>query len=357
MRTLTMNNKSDGAVSIRSGEEIDHLALNIHLKKHLSNFGNIVEIRQFPGGFSNLTYLIITETDEYVLRRPPIGANIKSAHDMAREFKVLSMLSPYYKSIPKVYLYCEDIEIIGAPFYVMQKVAGNILRAKDIGNIDISIIQMQRLSELLIDNLAKLHQIDIEATGLINLGKPEGYVDRQVEGWISRYAKSKTDEIEGLITVESWLLANMPRPQKPAFLHNDYKYDNVVFDADLQEIVAVLDWEMATVGDPLMDLGATLAYWCEAGEGEFMKTMNLTWLEGNLTRKQIVNRYTEKTGRDTTDILFYYVFGLYKNATIVQQIYARWKAGVTSDNRFSKLIYGVNELIKTALAAINRNSI
>jgi aminoglycoside phosphotransferase (APT) family kinase protein len=205
--------------------------------------------------------------------------------------------------------------------------------------------------------LAELHQIDIYETGLANIGKPEGYLDRQVEGWIDRYTKSKTDEVKQMDVISTWLSDNKPNSQKHSLLHNDYKFDNVVLDLELNKINAVLDWEMATVGDPLMDLGAALAYWCQAGEGEFMQSMNITWLNGNLNRQQIVDRYTEKTKIDTSKILFYYVFGLFKNATIVQQIYARWKAGLTKDPRFEKLIYGVKECANLAENAINRNSI
>jgi aminoglycoside phosphotransferase (APT) family kinase protein len=347
----------DKAAPIRPGEEVDLLKLEAFLIQNLNSFEKIVGINQFPGGYSNLTYQLITDNNKYVLRRAPLGANIKNAHDMGREYKVLSLLHKYYKAVPKVVIFCEDPEIIGAPFYLMEKVEGVIFRAKNTKNYDLSTEKWQQLSQILIDNLIKLHQIDIFETDLVALGKPEGYVERQLEGWIGRYNKSKTDEIAEMDFIANWLNTNKPRAQKPTFIHNDYKYDNVIFDLELNEIKAVLDWEMATVGDPLMDLGATLAYWCEAGEGEFMKTMNLTWLQGNLTRKALVEKYKLATGIDTTDILFYYVFGLYKNATIVQQIYARWKGGFTKDPRFESLIFGVIELSKLAKTAIIKKSI
>lgn len=347
----------DKAVLIRQGEEPNLLNLENYLQNNLSAFGKIIEIKQYPGGYSNLTFQIVCDNREYVLRRAPFGANIKSAHDMGREFKVLSMLGNHYNPIPKVDIYCEDLSVIGAPFYLMEKVDGVILRAKNSKLYDFAVEKWQHLSEILIDNLAQLHAIDIIESGLITLGKPDGYVDRQVTGWIDRYEKSKTDVLPQMDTIATWLSKNKPRPQKYAFIHNDYKYDNVVFDTNLTTIKAVLDWEMATVGDPLMDLGATLAYWCEKDSGDFMKTMNITWKSGNLTRNEIVERYSKKTKTDVSDILFYYVFGLYKNATIVQQIYARWKAGFTNDPRFETLIFGVKELANLAESAIIKKSI
>lgn len=351
-----MSIKTDQASQIRQGEEIDISILNNYFKKQLPDFEEITEISQFPGGFSNLTYLLKTESEEYVLRRPPVGANIKSAHDMGREFRVLSLLKPHYPKVPKPIIFCEDESILGCQFYVMERVNGVILRGKDARKMsDIEPEMMRKLSENLVDNLADLHLLDIEKTGLVALGKPEGYVQRQVEGWIGRYEKSQTDDIEAMVQTATWMRANMPKPQPHAFLHNDYKYDNVLLNPeDLTEILAVLDWEMSTVGDPLMDLGATLAYWCEEKDGDFLKSFNLTWLAGNLNRQEVVERYALKTGRDVSDILFYYVFGLYKNIVIMQQIYARWKAGLTKDPRFGGLILGIHELSKMAIRAIEQ---
>ena len=350
--------KIDQATQIRQGEELILETLNDYLKSQISDFEGITSISQFPGGFSNLTYLIKTESKEYVLRRPPFGVNIKSAHDMGREYKVLSLLKPHYPKVPQPVIFCEDESIMGCQFYMMERVQGVIFRGKDALKMDVPATTMRQLSENLIDNLADLHLLDIEKTGLINLGKPEGYVQRQVEGWIGRYEKSQTDDIPAMIETSAWLRANMPRPQVPAFLHNDYKYDNVILNPeDLTEILGVLDWEMSTVGDPLMDLGASLAYWCEEGDEQFLKSFNITWLAGNLTRKGVVERYAQKTGRDVSDILFYYVFGLYKNTVIMQQIYARWKAGLTKDPRFGALIYGINELSRMAVRAIEKREI
>ncbi len=188
--------QTDAAIQIRNGEELNLNALNAYLSRHLANFGEIVDIKQFPGGFSNLTYQITTTQNEYVLRRAPFGANIKSAHDMSREFRVLSLLKPLYNMVPKIVIFCEDEKVIGASFYLMEKVNGIILRGKSAKKYDIEPEKMRYLSECLIDNLAILHQINIEKTELQNLGKPDGYVERQVEGWIGRYEKSKTDSID-----------------------------------------------------------------------------------------------------------------------------------------------------------------
>ena len=350
--------KIDEAKAIRTGEELDVQKLTPFLKDTLPDFGTITSIGQFPGGFSNLTYLIQTDDNAYILRRPPFGAAAKGGHDMGREYRVLNLLKQAgYSKIPTPLSIDESGTVLGSPFYIMAQLSGVILRPKDAQNAALTVEVMRHTSKRLIDNLTDLHALDIETTGLAQLGKPEGYVQRQVEGWIDRYHKAQTDDVVEMEIAADWMLKNMPRPQKPTFLHNDYKYDNVVWDSEMTHIIGVLDWEMSTVGDPLMDFGAALAWWSEIGDGDFSKMMNLTWLEGNLSRRQAVDRYAEKTGRDLSDILFYYVFGLYKNAVIGQQIYARWKKGLTQDARFSGLIYGVFELSKIAVKAIDSKKI
>jgi len=348
----------DTAIPTRKGEELDLQKLNSFLKENSSELGTILSITQFPGGYSNLTYCISTNNSEYVLRRPPYGANIKSAHDMGREFKVLNALSMSYKKIPKPIIYCDSPDIIGSPFYIMERIKGTILRPNSAPQLALAPSLFKTLSENLIDNLVALHAIDIHTTGLDQLGKPEGYVQRQVEGWTNRYYAAETDKLKTLDEVAQWLKTNMPQAQSPAFLHNDYKYDNVVLNSgDLTEILGVLDWEMATVGDPLMDLGGTLAYWSEANDDTILQAFNLSWLPGNLTRKEIIERYTEKSQRDTSAILFYYVFGLYKNSVIAQQIYARWKQGYSKDSRFAGLIEVIKRMGAKAAAAVNVQSV
>ena len=345
--------KTDTPATVRSGEEFNLDKLNAYLQQHAPQVGLVTEISQFAGGFSNLTYCLTTPGGEYVLRRPPFGANIKSAHDMGREFKVLSLLKDCYGKVPQPIVYCEDNEVMNAPFYIMERMKGVILRAGNAPRMQLPAETLLATSQALVDNLVALHALDIETTGLIQLGKPDGYVQRQVEGWIKRYYNSETDKTESLDKIADWLKNNLPAEHKATFLHNDYKYDNVVLNPEnLAEIIGVLDWEMATVGNPLMDLGGTLAYWSEPGDSDEIKFFNLTWLPGNLKRQQVIERYAEKSGRDISNILFYYIFGLYKNAVIAQQIYARWKQGHTKDARFGALLPIIIGLGSRALNAL-----
>lgn len=352
------NQSIDNASPIREGEELNKKKLLAYLNSHLEKVGNDINIKQFLSGYSNLTYLITIVDKEYVLRRPPFGANIKSAHDMGREFKVLSLLHPIYPSVPAPVLYCKDKDIIGAPFYLMDRIKGIILRNKPPEGISLSTDLMRSISESAIDNLAALHAINVNKTGLIDLGKPEGYLQRQVEGWTKRYYNAKTDKIENMDLIAKWMISNMPTSGSTSFIHNDYKYDNLVLNPrDPSEIIAVLDWEMATVGDPLMDLGTTLAYWVEENDNPDLKPFNLTWLKGNLTRREVIERYATKSNRNISDILFYYVFGAFKIAVIVQQIYARFKKGLTKDFRFAGLIQVVNACADNGYKAMNTGQI
>jgi|CXWL01.1.fsa_nt_gi aminoglycoside phosphotransferase (APT) family kinase protein len=356
-----MNNYSeniDKAVTAREGEAPDTDKLKNYLSALLPGFDRELMIEQFPGGYSNLTFLLKTPGKEYVLRKPPKGANIKSAHDMGREFKVLSALQPVYKPIPAPILFCDDETIIGSPFYMMERVKGIILRNKIPKGLELSSGMMKSISESAVDNLAALHSINLETTGLINMGKPEGYIQRQVEGWIKRYFNAETDTIEKMNKTADWMQANMPADGEPAFIHNDYKYDNLVLDPEnLNNIIAVLDWEMATVGNPLMDLGTSLGYWGEANDSDALKPFNLTWLPGNLTREEVVQRYATSKNISVPDMLFYYVFGSFKIGVIVQQIYARYKKGLTKDERFAGLIHVVNACAANAQKAIKYNRI
>jgi aminoglycoside phosphotransferase (APT) family kinase protein len=344
---------SASTVALTEAELSGFNSLNNYLQLNHAVIGNIQHITRFAGGYSNLTYQLQTTTGEYVLRRPPIGANIKSAHDMSREFRVLSLLKPHYAKVPTPILYCADPEIIGAPFYMMESLQGIILRVHNAPKMNIDEATFQKLSAHLVHNLIELHSLDIEKTQLAQLGKPDGYVQRQVTGWIKRYYDAETDKIESINSIADWLQKNTPRAQQAAFLHNDYKYDNVMLHpTNLTQIIGVLDWEMSTVGDPLMDLGAMLAYWFEAEEATVFKQYNLTWLPGNLRRQELVEIYRTKSGRDLTDILFYFVFGLFKNAVIAQQIYHRWKKGHSTDARFGSLLPMIQLLGERAADAI-----
>jgi len=352
-----MNKPIDTATHIRKGEELDIQRLTAYLKTNIPDFSENISIKQFPGGFSNLTYLITAGAEEYVLRKPPFGANIKSAHDMSREFKVLSLLEPVYGKIPKPIVYCEDGTVLGSPFYLMERVKGIILRNKIPKGLELSPNHFKKLSQQTVENLVDLHSLELEESNLISLGKPEGYVTRQVEGWTKRYFKAETDEIKSMNTAAEWMRSHMPSKSQTAFIHNDYKYDNLVLDADSLAIKAVLDWEMTTVGDPLMDLGGSLAYWVEANDHPALKAYNLTWVEGNLTRQEVVEKYAKLRNISVDDVLFYYVFGCFKLGVILQQIYARYKKGYTKDERFAMLIHLVKACGSNAQNAIQFNRI
>lgn len=343
----------DQPAAVRESEMPPLERLRACLEDRVIAKGDPLELLQFPGGYSNLTFLLRSGDREFVMRKPPAGANIRTAHDMGREFQVLSLLQPVYSRIPRPLLYVDDASVIGSPFYIMERVNGVILRNRLPRGMEIGATTWRGISEAAVNGLAELHALDIEATGLSALGKPEGYVQRQVEGWVKRYVNAQTDPINDMDAAADWLQANMPADDAPSFIHNDFKYDNLVLDpADLTRILAVLDWEMATVGSPLMDLGTTLGYWAEPGDNDALKPFNLTWLEGNLSREQVVEHYARKRGIDVPDMLFYYVFGSFKIGVIVQQIYARYRKGLTEDPRFAGLIHVVRALAANAARAV-----
>ncbi|MBW8010444.1 MAG: phosphotransferase family protein [Chloroflexi bacterium] len=334
-------NLFDQAFSVRPGEELDTAKLETYLLAQLPDSSGPLTVEQFPGGYSNLTYLLRIGQRELVLRRPPFGRKIKTAHDMGREYHILSNLEKVYAHVPRPLAFCEDEDVIGAPFYIMERIQGVVLRAKPSKDLNLSPGNMRNLSEAFIDNLAAIHTLDYKAAGLGELGKPEGYVERQIKGWTKRYYDAQTDEIPQIEAAAEWLAENMPPESGAALIHNDYKYDNLILDPhDLSNILGVLDWEMATIGDPLMDLGTTLGFWVDPDDPQELKDLafGITSISGNYTRMQLVNRYAERTGLDLSQVLFYYVYALFKIAVIVQQIYARYKAGHSQDERFARMI-------------------
>ncbi len=350
----------DSARPPREGEGLDLEKLEPYLRAQLPEVEERLEIEQFPSGFSNLTYLLRAGDFELVLRRPPFGNRVKTAHDMGREYRVLAGLSEVYPLAPRPYLYCDDESILGAPFYVMERRRGVILRRQLPPGLELSPVIAGRLGEAFIDNLATLHTLDFEAAGLGDLGRPEGYVERQVTGWAKRYQRVQTDSWEELDQAAAWLHAHMPPDLGASLVHNDYKYDNLVLDsADLTRIVAVLDWEMCTLGDPLMDLGTTLAYWTEAGDDARWRASGFgpTSLPGSPTRRELAERYSRQTGFDVSNLTYYFCFGLFKLAVIVQQIYYRFFKGHTQDPRFAKLNEMVGLLGRVAAGAIERDKV
>jgi aminoglycoside phosphotransferase (APT) family kinase protein len=280
---------------------------------------------------------------------------VKTAHDMGREYRVLSRLCHVYPPAPTPLLYCDDESVLGAPFYLMERRRGVVLRKTLPAGLTLDATLMGGLCTSLIDNLAALHALDYRAAGLGDLGKPEGYVARQVAGWSKRYHDAQTEELPALEQAARWLAEHTPPESGAAVIHNDFKFDNLLLDPDdLTRIVAVLDWEMATVGDPLMDLGTSLGYWVEAGDNPTLQAALLgpTNLPGCLTRRQLVERYAQQSGRDVSNLLFYYCFGLFKLAVILQQIYARYVRGHTHDERFARFnesVAALGEAARTAL--------
>jgi aminoglycoside phosphotransferase (APT) family kinase protein len=349
---------------VRAGEELDPGPLEAWIRERLPDLPDApLEIEQFPGGHSNLTYLLRFRDREIVLRRPPFGSKVKTAHDMGRELRVLSHLQGYYPKAPRTLAGCDDSSVIGAPFYLMERVRGVILRdQRPPAGLDLSPERMRTLSEAVVDGLAELHGVDYRAAGLGDFGKPDGYLERQVAGWRQRWEGSRTDEVPDIERAAAWLSSHLP-PGRPlaesALVHNDYKYDNVVFAPDLSKIVAVLDWEMATLGDPILDLGTSLGYWIDPDDDPALRMLPAgpTTLPGNLRRVEVVERYARATGRDVSDIVFHYVFGLFKIAVIAQQIYYRFKQGLTQDPRFAAMLPAVRLLGRTAVQAIDKRRI
>ncbi len=352
---------NDKAKTIRQGEELDQTKVGDFLKETIEGLEGDIRIEQFPSGFSNLTYLVSVGNREMVLRKPPIGANIKSAHDMGREYNIQTAIKNVFPYCPEMLAYTEDESITGSPFYVMERLNGIILRKNLPKGMALSSEQGRTLCENLLDVHVELHSIDVEKIGIEHLGKPEGYVERQVTGWSGRYRKAKTPDAPDFETVMAWLKEKMqPDTDKPTIVHNDYRFDNVVLDQnDPMKIIGVLDWEMATYGDPLMDLGNTLAYWIEETDSDEIQMMRLmpTTMAGALTRDELISRYADKTGRDMSKFDFYYCFGLFRLAVIAQQIYNRFYHGVTKDERFALLIAGVQILEKAALGVIEKSKL
>jgi aminoglycoside phosphotransferase (APT) family kinase protein len=336
-------------VDVRKGEDFDAGAVERYLREHIEDLpeGDL-EVGQFPSGASNLTYLLKIDGWEGVLRRPPLGPVPPKAHDMGRESGILSKLGAAYPLAPKPYFFCEDESVIGAPFYVMERRTGVVIDESFPEDIRPDEELCRGISRTVVDTLVRLHAVDVEEAGLGDLGKPEGFLKRQTEAWISRYDKAKTDEIEEVEPLTDWLSRDVPESPPPTVIHNDYKLNNLVLDPeDLTEVRAVLDWEMATIGDPLFDLAVSLSYWIEPDDSDELKAVmpTVTVTPGFISRKQFIDRYAEQSGRDLSDMNWYMVFGYFKLAAILQQIFARWKKGQTQDERFA----GFGDRVRTLI--------
>ncbi|MFT7589417.1 MAG: aminoglycoside phosphotransferase (APT) family kinase protein [Limisphaerales bacterium] len=350
---------TDKSYPVREGEGLDLDKLGKYLSANLAGFSGALELEQFPGGYSNLTYLLRTSdgVHSFVLRRPPFGSKVASAHDMSREFRILSALNLVYNKVPEVLLFCDDQEVLGADFYLMERLEGVILRPKMKEEMIPDEKLMAGISKSFISAFAELHAVDVKAANLLDFGKPEGYIDRQVAGWSKRYLGSKTDEIPAMDKVAKWLAENKPASSGVSLIHNDFKYDTMVLDpSDWTNITGVLDWEMATLGDPLMDLGSSLGYWVHPGDPDMLKQFALSpsVLPGNPSREELLQQYASVTGREVGNGVFYYAYGLFKIAVIVQQIYYRYKKGLTSDKRFANLGFVVQGCATSASQAIDK---
>lgn len=343
---------------VRPNEELDLASLGKYLRRCLPEAASTadLEVEQFPGGHSNLTYLIRFGGQEFVLRRPPMGPVAPKAHDMPREFRLLSTVHPYFPYAPKPVVLCEDPSIIGASFYLMERRRGLVIRNHVPPEIGEDLELRRRVSEAVVDTLVALHAVDIYSTGIIGLGKPAGFVERQVNGWAERWARSKTSDVPEMEAVIVWLSERISSEEdeastKATLVHNDYKLDNVMLDKkDPSRVVAVLDWEMCSVGDPLIDLGLFLCYWTLKDEDDAQQgsLTAVTTGPGWMTRDEILERYESKTGRDVSRIKFYETFALFKVAVILQQIFFRFARGQTNDQRFRNFDLRVLSLARAA---------
>ncbi len=353
------------ARAVRTGEQLDWDRLVGWLRERLplcgipgldaSSSPGAPDVAQFPGGHSNLTYLVRFGDADVVVRRPPFGPVPPTAHDMAREFRWLSAMHRVFPLAPRPYLLCDDTSVIGSVFYAMERRRGLVVRAEEPPELADKPDARRRLSGAMIDTLADLHAIDVVDGGLSGLGKPAGFVERQVRGWSDRWTRSQTTKLEEMDALSAWLVAHLPGdPAKPSVVHGDFKLDNVMLDpADVGRIVAVFDWEMSALGDPLVDLGIVLAYWAPTAPPSMRDALTtVTHRPGYFTREEVIERYAARSGRDLSGIRFYEIFALFKIAVVIQQIYFRYKQGQTTDARFATFDARVEFLARSAAALV-----
>ena len=329
---------SKTTIPVRKGEGLDWLALDRHLKLVLPHLEGEVQVSQFAGGNSNLTYRLKYANDDLVVRRPPFGTKAKTAHSMIREFRIMTELKPVYPSVPETLHYSDDESIIGSEFYVMRKVDGLLISNRIPAEWNFTSEDTRRFCTGFWEKLIELHQVDYIAAGLGDFGKPQGYVERQVLGWNRRFEKVITPDVDQFTSVRDWLVANMPSDSaRYSVLHGDFRIDNVILDKhNPRNVLAVLDWEICALGDPLMDLGNSLAYWIQDDDPVQLKSLLVqpSNVPGMLTRSEILDLYQDRTGTDTSNFTFYQVYGYWRLAVILQQIYFRYFHGQTQDARF-----------------------
>lgn len=345
----------DVGSQVREGEELDSRAVGNWLIEHGEELIGPVKVTQYSGGASNWTYRLQYSNADLILRRPPKGTKAKSAHDMAREYHVQRALAEFYPVVPEMRLLCQDESVIGCEFYVMKRIEGIIPRANLPQELNFDEQDVRELCINVIDKLIELHQVPYQGTSLEKLGKGEGYCRRQVEGWDARYEKAKTLNVPSFHYVRKWLNDNIPQDSKTCIIHNDWRFDNIILDPNNPtQVIGVLDWEMATLGDPLMDLGSALAYWVEETDHRIFKATRRqpTHLKGMFTRQQVVDYYLEKTGLAPENWAFYEVFGIFRLAVIAQQIYYRYYHKQTNNPAFKDFWVVIHALHIRALKRI-----
>jgi aminoglycoside phosphotransferase (APT) family kinase protein len=343
----------------RPGEELDTSRLEPYLRGRLPRTDGPFSLRQFGGGHANLTYLVRFGTAEYVVRRPPLGPIAPSAHDMKREHRVLATLPDIFPLAPRSYLYCGDTSIIGAEFHVMERRHGIVIRSELPAHAQSDPSLCRRIGEMIVDTMAALHTADPAKARLDDLGHPDGYSQRQLDGWIKRWHAAKDKDLPQVDEMIAWLSKRVPQPQRASLLHNDFKLDNMIVGADdPSRCIAVLDWDMCTRGDPLMDLGYMLNYWSQAEDPPRWRGASFmpTWYPGFPTRAEAVARYAQKTGFAVEDIRWYHVFGVFKLTGVIQQIYIRYLRGQTTDARFATFGERVAALAEKGCALIARQA-
>ncbi|MEH7308175.1 phosphotransferase family protein [Neobacillus drentensis] len=345
---------SKDTIPVRKGEELNLSALTTFLQENINNLpGGPLEILQFSAGHSNLTYQLKKGNWEAVLRRPPLGPVAPKAHDMEREYKILSDLHSFFPVAPKPFLFSKNETIVGSPFFLMERKNGIVIDTSFPDGKLVTDDLCRQLSEVMVERLVELHAIDYKQTGLAEISKPEGFMERQVHGWIGRYERAKTDEIDCFEHLKKWLVDHTPKKHQSTIIHYDYKFNNAMFNEELTEMVGLFDWEMTTVGDPLADLGVAMGYWNHRDDSELLinglgKAPVTAIHDGFITRKEFIELYAKKSGRDVTNFNFYLTFAYFKLAVIGQQIYYRFKQGQTLDIRFANFNYFVKNLIQHA---------
>lgn len=348
-------------ITVRKGEELNVERLERFIKESFDLPDVPLEVEQFPTGHSNLTYFIKVGDWEAVLRRPPFGPVPPKAHDMARESMVLSKVHRVFPLAPKPYVYTEDESIIGKPFFIMERRRGIVLDTDFPDDVQVTPALGAKLSEKMVDQLVHLHSLDLEETGLIDIGHPDGFLARQVHGWIGRYERAKTDAVPEVDALHEWMKRNIPVSGAPTVIHYDYKFNNVMFDDQLEDLIGIFDWEMTTVGDPLADVACTMSYWTEPTDPVFLKRGlgkdPITTKQGFMTRSEFLQEYSKKSGRDLSSMPFYLTFAYYKLAVICQQIYYRYKKGQTKDQRFAGMGEYVKGLIHVAWAQAKKETL